>query len=42
MNNLFQYRLILVQVLVADMVFAYLADRVCLLLFGEGRARRVT
>ncbi|CAH2066263.1 unnamed protein product, partial [Iphiclides podalirius] len=33
------YRLIVVQVLVADMVFAYFADRVCLLLFGEGGAR---
>ncbi|CAG4968673.1 unnamed protein product [Colias eurytheme] len=31
------YRLILVQVLIEDMLFAYLADRVCLWLFGEGR-----
>ncbi|XP_049870175.1 endoplasmic reticulum transmembrane helix translocase [Pectinophora gossypiella] len=33
------YRLILVQVLIADMVFAYLVDRVCLWLFGEGNPR---
>ncbi|XP_073941459.1 endoplasmic reticulum transmembrane helix translocase [Choristoneura fumiferana] len=32
------YRLILVQVLIADMVFAYLVDRACLWLFGEGRS----
>ncbi|XP_068620911.1 endoplasmic reticulum transmembrane helix translocase [Battus philenor] len=36
------YRVILVQVLIADMVFAYLVDRICLWLFGEGRASRVT
>ncbi|RVE53320.1 hypothetical protein evm_002153 [Chilo suppressalis] len=36
------YRVILVQVLIADMVFAYLADRVCLWLFGEGFARKAT
>ncbi|CAG9784593.1 unnamed protein product [Diatraea saccharalis] len=36
------YRVILVQVLIADMVFAYLADRMCLFLFGEGRNRNVT
>ncbi|CAG5056592.1 unnamed protein product [Parnassius apollo] len=36
------YRLILVQVLIADMVFAYLVDRICLWLFGEGRAYKVT
>ncbi|CAG9121353.1 unnamed protein product [Plutella xylostella] len=29
------YRVILVQVLIADMVFAYLVDRACLWLFGE-------
>ncbi|XP_047987230.1 endoplasmic reticulum transmembrane helix translocase [Leguminivora glycinivorella] len=32
------YRLILVQVLIADMVLAYLVDRACLWLFGEGRS----
>ncbi|CAH3839816.1 endoplasmic reticulum transmembrane helix translocase [Pieris brassicae] len=44
LTNLFEivyfppdYRLIVVQVLVADMLFAYLADRFCLWLFGEGR-----
>ncbi|XP_028034006.1 manganese-transporting ATPase 13A1 [Bombyx mandarina] len=31
------YRVILVQVLIADMLFAYLVDRFCLFLFGEGR-----
>ncbi|XP_053601679.1 endoplasmic reticulum transmembrane helix translocase [Plodia interpunctella] len=30
------YRVILVQVLIADMLFAYLMDRLCLWLFGEG------
>ncbi|PZC83302.1 hypothetical protein B5X24_HaOG208066 [Helicoverpa armigera] len=30
------YRIILVQVLIADMLFAYLVDRLCLILFGEG------
>lgn len=34
------FRLILVQVLIGDMVFAYLADRLCLFLFGEGRFRK--
>ncbi|XP_063838931.1 endoplasmic reticulum transmembrane helix translocase [Ostrinia nubilalis] len=32
------YRVILVQVLIADMLFAYLVDRLCLWLFGEGRS----
>ncbi|KAI5635407.1 e1-E2 ATPase domain-containing protein [Phthorimaea operculella] len=32
------YRLIVVQVLIADMVFAYLVDRVCLWLFAEGNS----
>ncbi|KAL4715211.1 hypothetical protein ACJJTC_012258 [Scirpophaga incertulas] len=36
------YRVILVQVLIADMVFAYLVDQACLWLFGEGHARSVT
>ncbi|XP_075992029.1 endoplasmic reticulum transmembrane helix translocase [Anticarsia gemmatalis] len=36
------YRLILVQVLIADMVFAYLVDRLCLFLFGEGCSRKVS
>ncbi|XP_041968450.1 endoplasmic reticulum transmembrane helix translocase [Aricia agestis] len=31
------YRLIVVQVLIADMVFAYLVDRICLWTFGDGR-----
>ncbi|KAG6444003.1 hypothetical protein O3G_MSEX003141 [Manduca sexta] len=34
------YRVILVQVLIADMLFAYLVDRLCLILFGEGRLRK--
>ncbi|KAL0848969.1 hypothetical protein ABMA28_013357 [Loxostege sticticalis] len=32
------YRVILVQVLIADMGFAFLVDRICLWLFGEGRS----
>ncbi|KAM3962708.1 endoplasmic reticulum transmembrane helix translocase [Aphomia sociella] len=36
------FRLILVQVLIADMVFAYLVDRLCLWLFGEGGLRKFT
>ncbi|CAB3251374.1 unnamed protein product [Arctia plantaginis] len=36
------YRLILVQVLIADMMFAYLVDRLCLFLFGETGVHRVT
>lgn len=35
------YRLILVQVLIADMMFAYLVDRICLFLFGGSFVRRV-
>ncbi|VVC97262.1 unnamed protein product [Leptidea sinapis] len=34
----YEYRMILLQVLAADMFFSYLADRLCLMLFGEGRA----
>lgn len=36
------FRLILVQVLIADMVFAYLVDRICLWLFGEGSLSKIT
>ncbi|OWR44040.1 ATPase type 13A1 [Danaus plexippus plexippus] len=36
------FRVILVQVLIADMVFAYLVDRVCLWLFGDARVSNVT
>lgn len=36
------FRLILVQVLIADMVFAYVVDRACLWLFGEGKLRKLT
>ncbi|XP_014486718.1 PREDICTED: manganese-transporting ATPase 13A1 [Dinoponera quadriceps] len=36
-----QFRVILVQVLVADFAFAYIADRVCLWLFGEGRQHKL-
>lgn len=36
------YRIILVQVLIADMLFAYLVDRLCLILFGEGLRTKAT
>jgi len=36
-----QFRTILVQVLVADFVLAYIIDRVCLWLFGEGRQHKL-
>lgn len=36
-----QFRMILVQVLIADFVFAFIADRVCLWLFGEGRQHKL-
>ncbi|XP_059059301.1 endoplasmic reticulum transmembrane helix translocase [Achroia grisella] len=36
------FRVILVQILIADMVFAYLVDRLCLWLFGEGALRKLT
>ncbi|XP_026487368.2 endoplasmic reticulum transmembrane helix translocase [Vanessa tameamea] len=49
LSNLFEivyfppdYRVILVQVLIADMVFAYLVDRICLWLFGDARVSTVT
>lgn len=35
------FRIILVQILVADFVFAYIVDRVCLWLFGEGRQHKL-
>lgn len=37
MHCILQFRTILVQILVADFVFAYIVDRACLWLFGEGR-----
>ncbi|XP_024892380.1 manganese-transporting ATPase 13A1 [Temnothorax curvispinosus] len=36
-----QFRTILVQMLVADFVFAYIVDRACLWLFGEGRQHKL-
>ncbi|CAH2233997.1 jg9900 [Pararge aegeria aegeria] len=36
------YRVIVVQVLIADMLFAYLVDRVCLWLFGDARINTVS
>lgn len=35
------FRTILVQILVADFVLAYIVDRVCLWLFGEGRQHKL-
>jgi hypothetical protein len=34
-----QFRVLLVQVLLADVSLTFLADRVCLFLFGEGKLR---
>ncbi|EFN88845.1 manganese-transporting ATPase 13A1 [Harpegnathos saltator] len=36
-----QFRATLVQVLIADFAFAYIVDRVCLWLFGEGRQHKL-
>ncbi|KYQ50837.1 putative cation-transporting ATPase 13A1 [Trachymyrmex zeteki] len=36
-----QFRTTLVQILVADFVFAYIVDRACLWLFGEGRQHKL-
>ncbi|XP_045768267.1 endoplasmic reticulum transmembrane helix translocase [Maniola jurtina] len=36
------YRVILVQVLIADMLFAYLVDRACLWLFGDARVSTIS
>lgn len=32
-----QFRTVLAQILIADLVFAYIVDRTCLWLFGEGK-----
>ncbi|RLU17860.1 hypothetical protein DMN91_010099 [Ooceraea biroi] len=36
-----EFRTVLVQVLVADFIFAYVVDRVCLWLFGEGKQHKL-
>ncbi|XP_070527525.1 endoplasmic reticulum transmembrane helix translocase isoform X2 [Cardiocondyla obscurior] len=36
-----QFRMTLIQILVADFVFSYVVDRVCLWLFGEGRQHKL-
>ncbi|XP_066599826.1 endoplasmic reticulum transmembrane helix translocase [Prorops nasuta] len=36
-----QFRMTLVQILIADFAFAYIVDRACLWLFGEGRHQRL-
>lgn len=35
------FRSLLIQVLIADFILAYIVDRICLWLFGEGRHQKL-